>query len=285
MRILRFSALHLGAGRSSGTLVAMLGVAASLACSSTRPPSDEATTSAGTNASASATATTTPDAAALNASAADGSSLDALASSDASANVPAVAGRGDPLSDSLLISAADRGRLVGRDSGTIWVVMISDYQCPYCKQWHDESMAAVRKNYVETGRVRFAYLHFPLEQHIHARAEAEAALCAGVQGRFYPYSDELFARQKEIGKVGIVQPILADVARKLALDMPAFAACQKREAIRAVVESDVQQASKAGVRSTPTFLVGDFLLEGAVPYTDFRRAIDSALVMANKRKR
>lgn len=191
----------------------------------------------------------------------------------------------DSLSDSLLIALADRGRLMGRDSGAIWVVMISDFQCPYCKSWHDASMASVTRDYVNTGQVRLAYLHLPLQQHRYARAESEASLCAGVQDKFWPFARQLFERQAEIEKAPLIQPVLDDIARGLSLDMGRFASCQKREAIRALVESDIQQATRAGVRSTPSFLVGDFLVEGSVPYADFRRAIDTALVMARNAKR
>lgn len=191
----------------------------------------------------------------------------------------------DSLGDSLLIAKADRGRLMGRDSGAIWVVMISDFQCPYCRQWHDASMESVKRDYVNTGRVRLAYLNLPLPQHKFARAEAEASMCAAVQNQFWPFASGLFQRQGALSKIAAIQPMLDTLARSLSLNMPEFGKCQKREAIRALVESDAQQAGRAGVRSTPSFLVGDFLVEGAVPYADFRKAIDTALVLAQKAKR
>ncbi len=191
----------------------------------------------------------------------------------------------DSLSDSLLIAKADKGRLLGKDSSAIWVVMISDFQCPYCKQWHDATMSQVKRDYIDAGLVRMAYLHLPLPQHKWARAEAEGAMCAAVQGKFWPFADELFKRQGEIEKLGAIQPELETIGKSLALDMKAFAACQNRQAIKALVESDVSQSTRIGVRSTPSFLVGDFLVEGAVPYTDFRKAIDTALVLARSAKR
>lgn len=215
-----------------------------------------------------------------------GVSGDGVGRTDTSASTElAATSTGDALSDSLIIAKADKSRLLGRDSGTIWVVMISDFQCPYCKQWHDESMASVQRDYINSGRVRMAYLNLPLPQHKHARAEAEAALCAGVQGKFWPYSEALFAKQREVGPLGDVQPALESVARSLSLDMTEFLRCQRRPAIRSLVESDIQQATKAGVKSTPSFLVGDFLVEGAMPYADFRKAIDTAIVVARHAKR
>ena len=191
----------------------------------------------------------------------------------------------DSMSDSLIIARADHGRLLGRDSGVVWVVMISDFQCPYCKQWHDAVLEDVKRDYVSTGRVRLAYLNLPLQQHKYARAEAEASMCASVQDKFWPYAAGLFQHQGDLEKLSAVQPLLESLARSLSLDMDQFARCQKRQAIRALVESDAQQAGRAGVRSTPSFLIGDFLVEGAVPYPDFRKAIDTALVMAKKAKR
>lgn len=221
-----------------------------------------------------------------------GGSAEDKPSAAASASAPSTAGLlaavtppTDSISDSLLIARADRGRLMGRDSGAIWVVMISDFQCPYCKTWHDDAMAKVTREYVQTGKVRMAYLNFPLQQHKYARAESEASLCAAAQDKFWPYAERLFARQEEIEKAPMIQPVLDEIARELSLDAGAFASCQKREAIRALVESDIQQGVKAGVRSTPSFLIGDFMVEGALPYADFRRAIDTALVMARTAKR
>ena len=192
---------------------------------------------------------------------------------------------GDTLSDSLLIARADKGRIMGKESGAIWVVMISDFQCPYCRQWHDAAMASLKRDYVETGKVRLAYLNLPLPQHKFARAQAEAALCAGAQGNFWPFAEQLFARQVSLEKATTVQPVLDTVAGKLGLDMAEFGRCQRRQAISSLVDSDIQQASKAGVRSTPSFLVGDFLVQGAVPYPEFRKAIDTALVLARGAKR
>jgi len=191
---------------------------------------------------------------------------------------------GDTLSDSALIAKADRGRLMGRDSGAVWLVMISDFQCPYCKQWHDSSMAAVKRDYVDPGKVRVAYLNLPLQQHPHARVEAEAALCAAAQDKFWPYSAALFHDQPSINARVDVKPYLDSLARANAIEMKEFARCRGSKAIQALIESDIQQAGKAGVRSTPSFLVGDFLVEGAAPYKDFRKAIDTALVIARTKR-
>lgn len=190
----------------------------------------------------------------------------------------------DTLSDSAIVATADRGRVKGPDSA-MWVVMISDFQCPYCKQWHDSSMKQVERDFIAPGKIRFAYLHLPLSSiHQHARAEAEAALCAGVKGKFWEYSESLFAAQPTVGSMTDVTPLLTRIATNLTLDPRAFAQCRASKAVAALVNNDIAQATQAGVTSTPSFIIGDFMVKGALPYKDFRQAVDTALAVRAKRK-
>jgi protein-disulfide isomerase len=197
---------------------------------------------------------------------------------------PASASAGaDTLADSLLIQRADRGRILGR-ADAMWVVMISDFQCPYCKQWHDQTMANLQRDYIDKGKVRMAYLHLPLSNHRYARVQAEASMCAAAQDKFWPYADRLFRDQQLFQNAQTPTMLLSGIAREVQLDMPAFTTCTNSAAIRLLVENDERQAAQAKVQSTPTFLVGDFLVQGALPYADFRRAIDTALAVTAARK-
>lgn len=190
------------------------------------------------------------------------------------------AASGDTLTDSALVERADRGRIKGKDQA-MWVVMISDYQCPYCKNWHDSSMTRVEQEYIAPGKIRFAHLHLPLSSiHPHARKESEAALCAGVQGKFWPYSEALFAAQPTVASMTDITPLLDRIARDLALDSAAFTRCRGSKAVASLVNNDIAQATQAKVQSTPTFIIGDFLIQGALPYPEFRKAVDTALVVA-----
>ncbi len=214
------------------------------------------------------------------------SAADAKAAPTAAASVvPVPTARPDTGIDSATVANADRGRVQGPDSA-MWVVMISDFQCPYCKQWHDSSMKRVERDYIAPGKIKFAYLHLPLTSiHKHARAEAEAAMCASAQGKFWPYSEALFAAQPTVGAMVSVEPLITRIAKELKLDEAAFASCRQGNAVRALVNNDIAQATQSGVQSTPSFIIGDFLVQGALPYADFRKAIDTALVMhAKKRK-
>lgn len=204
---------------------------------------------------------------------------DAAAAKEQAAAQPTASATAAQL-DTALARKADQGRILG-PSNAMWVVMISDFQCPYCKQWHDSSMAQLRKDFIEPGKIRFAYLHLPLVSiHPHARAEAEAAMCAGVQGKFWPFAESLFNSQKVVQGMSDVSPLVNRFARELSLDMTAFAACRQSPGIKGIVENDMQQASQANVTSTPSFIIGDFLVQGAIPYPAFKKAVDSALVVA-----
>ncbi len=190
----------------------------------------------------------------------------------------------DTVTDSVLIAAADKGRLMGRDSGAIWLVVMSDFQCPYCKSWHDSTMTRLKRDFVDPGKVRLAFLSLPLAMHTNAHREAEASMCASAQRQFWAYSAALFRDQRRVASLSDPTAYLDGVARELALDMPEFTRCRKSQSIHALVEADIQQATKIGVRSTPSFLIGEFLVEGALPYADFRRAVDSALSVARSKR-
>lgn len=81
-----------------------------------------------------------------------------------------------------------------------------------------------------------------------------------------------------------VSPLLSRLAKDLALDVPAFDQCRVSAPIASLVANDIAQANQAGVQSTPSFIVGSFLVQGAMPYKDFRKAIDTALVVAKSAK-
>ena len=201
----------------------------------------------------------------------------------AASNNTTTAMRTDTLPDSTLISTADAERYEGSETAPIWIVMVSDFQCPYCKIWHDSTLAQVRKDYIVTGKARLAYLNLPLQMHRQARNMAQAAMCAGAQKKFWPYADTLFARQKAIGDMSDAGPALFAIARELQVDSVPFAHCLVSSAMNALIAGDMSQAAKGHVQSTPSFFVGQFLLEGAVPFSGFKTAVDSALVLAEKK--
>lgn len=209
-------------------------------------------------------------------------SVSAACSRGDAANTARVTARADTLSDSALMSSADLGRYEGSEKAPIWIVMISDFQCPYCKEWHDSTLADVRREYVATGKARLAYLNLPLQGHKHAMVMAKASMCASSQKKFWQYADAMFQKQRVVGNLVDVGPLLMTLADSLKLDTAAFSHCTRSGVVTSLVQSDLRQADQAKISATPSFFVGPFILQGAVPIKNFRMAADSALVLAAK---
>jgi protein-disulfide isomerase len=181
------------------------------------------------------------------------------------------------LTDSISTSA-DRARIRGAESAPVWLVEISDFQCPFCKQWHDETFAKIDQEYVKTGKVRMAYLNFPLTRiHKNAQVAAEAAMCAGVQGKFWELHSSLFQSQPRWAESKTPVVVFDSLARAAGVELKAWDRCMTSHATAKLIEADRDRSSKAGVESTPTFFVGDRALAGAYPVDTFRVAIDQAL--------
>ncbi len=176
-----------------------------------------------------------------------------------------------------LRAAADRGRTQGAPGAKVWLLMVSDFQCPYCKQWHDESYAALAREYVASGKARAAFVHFPLDQHAQALPAAEAAMCASAQGKFWPYQSALFETQGRWGAMADARPVYDSLATALGVDLARFRSCTASRVMRALVEADRDRMQRAGVRSTPSFFVGDQQIAGAQPTAAFRQALDAAV--------
>ena len=177
-----------------------------------------------------------------------------------------------------LRAAADSGRILGAPGAKVWLIMVSDFQCPYCKQWHDQSFDALQKAYVDGGRVRTAFLNFPLDQHAQAMPAAEAAMCASAQRRFWPYHTALYATQQRWEAMSDPAPVFDSLATAAGADLARFRACTASHVMRALVEADRDRMERAGVRSTPSFFVGNQQIAGAQPTPVFRQALDAALV-------
>ena len=184
------------------------------------------------------------------------------------------------LTDSIS-AAADRGRIRGSATAPVWLIEISDFQCPYCKQWHDETYATIDREYVQTGKVRIAYLNFPLSSiHANARAAAEAAMCASAQGKFWELHESLFATQTAWEREANPVPSFDSLAVKAGVEPTAWRSCMSTHATAKIIDADHDRSSRAGVQSTPSFFIGDRALAGAYPVDTFRVAIDAALAKA-----
>ena len=167
-------------------------------------------------------------------------------------------------------------RTRGRADAPVTVYEMSDFECPYCRDFALETMPALEREYVRSGKVRFTFINFPLINiHRNAQAAAEVAMCAAQQGKFWPVHDRLFQRQREWAERRDPAAYLLALADSTGVDHARLADCVTRGVTRPAIEADVAAARRAGARSTPTFYIEGGLIEGAAPLSDFRAVLDS----------
>ncbi len=202
---------------------------------------------------------------------------DAAASGVQNATSPAAAT--GTVTDSLA-KVADESRIQGSPSAKIWLIEVSDFQCPFCKEWHDATYQMVLNDYVKTGKVRMAYVNFPLSIHAHAHQASIAAMCAGAQGKFWQMHDALFASQSKWEDESNPSAVFDSLAAAVGVNAADYHACLPSPSIAALVAGDQERARSGGVTATPSFWVGGKLVEGAVPTAQMKAAIDEALASA-----
>src|SRR5689334_20625361 len=185
---------------------------------------------------------------------------------------------GAPRFDDSVSSFADRSRIRGAETAKVWLIEVSDFQCPFCKQWHDETFAKIDQEYVKTGKVRLAYLNFPLTRiHKNAQAAAEAAMCAGVQGKFWELHESLFQSQPKWAELKSPLAVFDSLARAAKVEPKGWNNCMSTHATAKLIQADRDRSTKAGVESTPSFFVGDRALAGAIPVASFPCVHDHAI--------
>ena len=175
-----------------------------------------------------------------------------------------------------ILQRADAARIQGAANAPVWIVEVSDFQCPFCKQWHDQVYPAIVREFVEPGIVRMAYVNLALPQHQHAMPAAEAALCAGLQDRFWPMHDKLFDTQQRWVPLTDARPFFDSLALSTGVRAADFRACVSSQLMRRIVNGDRTRANSSGVQSTPTFFVGDQPIVGVGSVDAFRAAIERA---------
>jgi len=172
--------------------------------------------------------------------------------------------------------------MLGRADAPVTLVEFSDYQCPFCQRFFATTLPALKQEYVDTGKVRYIFRDFPLDQiHPLARKAAEAAHCAGEHAKYWEMHDVLFQNQRALAPLQ-----LAEHARTVGVEGAKFDECLSSGRHAARVERGLADGAAVGVQGTPTFVVGktkagDVVegtpIRGAQPLETFRRIIDQAL--------
>lgn len=160
---------------------------------------------------------------------------------------------------------------IGPADAPITIIEFSDYQCPYCKQWHDQVFQRLLDEYPT--QVRIVYRDFPLTSiHPQAAPAASAADCANEQSAYWPYHERLFSYEYELGRDTYLK-----YAQELNLDMTAFTTCLDSNRYQKQVLANMDYGTSLGVYSTPTFYINGIYLLGAQPFETFKSIIDKEL--------
>jgi protein-disulfide isomerase len=169
----------------------------------------------------------------------------------------------------------------GSRAAPLTMVEFSDYQCPFCARHAQQTLPEIDRDYVATGKVRYVFRDLPLPIHPEAPKAAEAAHCAGDQGKYWEMHDWLFANQGALGAEKLVE-----YGTALGLDAASYKACLDSGKHAGRVAADVAASAEFGVRSTPTIIVGRsdgdkvvdlHVMRGAYPYAVFKEQIEAML--------
>jgi protein-disulfide isomerase len=147
----------------------------------------------------------------------------------------------------------------GRKDAPVTIVEFSDYQCPFCRRHNAQTLPQILRDYVDTDKVRYVFVDNPIPSHRYAAKAAEAAHCAGDQGKYWDMHDHLFQNQSRIRPENF-----ATLAQEVGLDTAAFTQCLDGGKHRAEVDAGRRLAAAAGARGTPSFVVGRTRSDGSV---------------------
>lgn len=172
-------------------------------------------------------------------------------------------------------TAGFRGYIKGSDSAPVEITEYADYQCPFCQTFATLQMPTIEERLVETGRLRWRYRDFPLQQHPFARLAAHSAACADEQGKYWSQHDRIYAGQSQWASASDAAGIFRRYAGETGLDLGRYDACMSSGKYAGRIQASYEEGVRAGVTSTPTLLVGGRLYQGRFDSDAIARLVDS----------
>jgi len=186
------------------------------------------------------------------------------------------------------VGVTDRPSL-GSQNAPVTLVEFSDYQCPFCRRHFSTVYPILKKEYIDTGKLRYVFRDFPIASiHPQAPKAHESAWCAKEQNRYWEMHDILFKNSQDLSV-----PALKTYATKIALNAERFNACLESGKYTGEIEKEIAEATRAGVNGTPAFFIGSTgsgekitgtLVSGAQPLARFKQVIDDLLRTARNQQ-
>jgi protein-disulfide isomerase len=190
--------------------------------------------------------------------------------------------------DPKIPAGAPEGHLMGKADAPVQVLEFADFQCPGCGSFATVTEPDVRTRLINTGIVAFHFYDFPLPQHKNSFTAHLAAACADDQGKFWEMHDRIYAGQDEWGDLVNTASdpvsIFRRYATELGMDVKSWESCVTTQKYTAKIKGNQAEGTRRNVESTPTLVIGDKQMTGALTYDQFKKAVDDVIAEAANAK-
>lgn len=166
----------------------------------------------------------------------------------------------------------DDDEIKGDPDAPVTIIEWSDFECPFCARFYSETLWKIDQEYIQTGKVKFVYRDFPLSFHANAQKAAEAAECAGEQGKYFEMHDKLFEEGVDGGVSSFKQ-----FAEDLNLNQEEFDECLDSGEMASEIKKDMSDGTALGITGTPGFIINGQKVSGAQPFSVFQQIIEGEL--------
>lgn len=165
----------------------------------------------------------------------------------------------------------------GDANAPVTIVEFSDFECPFCARFYSETLPQLQKDYIDTGKVKLVYMHYPLSFHAKAKPLANAAECANDQGKFWEMHDKIFDENTAGTLSSATDATYKQWAQDLGLNPAEFNTCYDNQTFNAEIDKEFALGGEVGVTATPTFYINGRQLVGAMPFESFKAIVDEEL--------
>jgi protein-disulfide isomerase len=172
-------------------------------------------------------------------------------------------------------TAGFHGYIKGSADAPVEITEYADYQCPFCQTFATLQMPTIEERLIKTGRLRWRYRDFPLQQHPFSRLAAHSAACADEQNKFWQQHEKIYEGQSDWAAARNAAPIFRRYAQQVGLDLDRYDACMKSGKYAGRIQASLNEGIQVGVASTPTLLVGNRLYQGRFDSDAIIKLVDS----------
>ena len=167
------------------------------------------------------------------------------------------------------------GYVKGSKDAPVEITEFADYQCPFCQTFATLQMPTIEDRLINSGRLRWRYRDFPLQQHQFARLAAHSAACADEQGKYWAQHEQIYQGQSEWAAARDAGPFFRNYARTVGLDLGRYDSCMKSGKYAGRIQASYNEGVQLGVSSTPTLLIGNRLYRGRLDSDAIIKMVDS----------